>query len=239
MFYCDILNCTGLYNPIMGARNSWNSWDKSDSCENSEQYNEELIGPADMDLAKRLTKAGPEHRKFLRMIHVIMNVNADSSFWAEADTYKYIVRNSTSTMHTLARKNINFDNFNFNGLDFIKDRKKANIYEDNILHHLCFLEELRTEYNKTKDYGVWKLLVQNLPRGYEMLSTLDMNYETVLNIIKQRHNHKLVEWQWFCQRMMELPYIPQLYGAMMGIDKIKIGERTYNLKSETENENKA
>ena len=56
---------------IYSARNAMNSWDKSDS-----DLEKDIVGFNDLALAKRLCNAGTDHRKFMRMITVYVDVTA-------------------------------------------------------------------------------------------------------------------------------------------------------------------
>ena len=189
---------------------------------NDDEYIEvALIGPNDMDLAQRLIKAGPEHRKFLRQIFVSVDITAPLYWWKEADTYKIgTTANSTSTMHKLASTPITFDCFE---IDDIKDV----IIEDNenpmfritssyaAGMFINWLEELRQKYNETKDTKYWKELIRWLPESWLQTRTITMNYENIRNMYLQRQNHKLNEWsgkhtqvdQSFCQWVKTLPYV--------------------------------
>lgn len=188
------------------------------------------IGPNDMDLAMRLCKAGPEHRKFLRQIQVCVDITAPLYWWKEFDTYKVgTAANSTSTMHKLASTPITIDCFEtddyepniifeegidetgdtpFNYHISIKDvvgEKEDNVYwpEATIIG---FLESLRLKYNETKDKRYWKELVRWLPNGWLQTRTITMNYENIRSICAQRANHKLTEWHQFIDWAHTLPY---------------------------------
>ena len=172
-----------------------------------------LIGPNDMDLAQRLIKAGPEHRKFLRQIFVSVDITAPLYWWKEADTYKVgTTANSTSTMHKLASTPITIDCFETD--DFNKqilDYQGLLFIEDNLIP---FLEDLRQRYNETKDVRYWKELIRWLPESWLQTRTVTMNYENLHNMYFQRKDHKLNEWsgkhtqvdQSFCQWVKTLPY---------------------------------
>ena len=192
---------------IRGMRNPMNSWNKSDSYF---FYNTILLGPKDLELAQNLIKAGGEHRKFLRQILTSFDLTAPLYFWKEFDTYKIgTVANSTSTMHKLASTPITLECFETD--DFDKEwlnntgvEAACDTWvENNIIY---FLETLREEYIKTKDIRYWKELVRWLPESWLQTRTITMNYENILNIIHQRNNHKLSEWNWLIEQFKELPY---------------------------------
>lgn len=149
-----------------------------------------FIGPNDMDLAKRLIKAGPEHRKFLRQIMVTVDITAPLFWFKEFDTYKIgTTANSTSTMHKLASKPITLDCFEIGDYcpDIITSREEID-------YLIQFLEGLRQKYLATKDKRYWKELVRWLPESWLQTRTVTMNYENIRTMIKQRKGHKLVEW---------------------------------------------
>lgn len=155
-----------------------------------------FIGPNDMDLAKRLIKAGPEHRKFLRQIIVTVDITAPLFWFKEFDTYKIgTTANSTSTMHKLTSKPITLDCFEVG--DYNEEKATYNRDgQDYIFPNMLieYLEELRYQYITTKDKRYWKELVRWLPESWLQTRTVTMNYENIRTMIKQRKGHKLVEW---------------------------------------------
>lgn len=186
----------GFEAALRGMRNPKNSWDRSDS------YNDNVlgfvIGEKDMKLAQSLIQGGPVHSKFLRYIHVQVDITAPRYWWSEYDTYKVgTVANSTSTMHKLAETPITIDCFEID--DFDPNFITVNIVED--------LERLRQKYLETKDKRYWKELIRWLPAGWLQTRTVDLNYEVLRNIYKHRKNHKLSEWSVsFVNWIESLPY---------------------------------
>lgn len=190
---------TKIYNfdgAFRGMRNPLNSWSKSDSdfsCERNP-----ILGENDLKLAQRLIKAGNEHRKFLRQIVVSVDITAPLYFWKEWDTYKVgTVANSTSTMHKIASTPITLDCFELD--DYKPSRCSATINGnkvDFIFGQLFVdaLEQMRQNYNKTKDKALWKELIRWLPEGWLQKRTVTLNYENILSMIRQRKFHKLNEW---------------------------------------------
>ena len=155
-----------------------------------------FIGPNDMDLAKRLIKAGPEHRKFLRQIMVTVDITAPLFWYKEFDTYKIgTTANSTSTMHKLTSKPITLDCFEIG--DYNEEKATYNRDgQDYIFPNMLieYLEELRYQYITTKDKRYWKELVRWLPESWLQTRTVTMSYENIRTMIQQRKGHKLVEW---------------------------------------------
>lgn len=155
-----------------------------------------FIGPNDMDLAKRLIKAGPEHRKFLRQIMVTVDITAPLFWFKEFDTYKIgTTANSTSTMHKLTSKPITLDCFEIG--DYNEEKATYNRDgQDYIFPNMLieYLEELRYQYITTKDKRYWKELVRWLPESWLQTRTVTMSYENIRTMIQQRKGHKLVEW---------------------------------------------
>ena len=175
------------------------------------------IGENDMDLAQRLIGAGAEHAKFMRSIFVSVDITAPMYWWSEADTYKVgTVANSTSKMHKLASTPITlncFETDDYNGSLLVYDREPYNenfttddIWEEIINH--C--ETLRQRYNETKDKRYWKELIRILPESWLQTRTWSANYAVLRNIIKQRSNHKLLEWREFIGFCRTLPYSKEL-----------------------------
>lgn len=185
-----------------GMRNPLNSWAKNDS------YTKEdgtfVFGPNDLDLAKRLCKAGTDHRKFVRQILVSMDITAPIYWWKEFDTYKVgTVANSTSTMHKIHAKR-------FEREDFSCERMLATTLQclDAVIAEL---ETLREAYLETKDKEVWYSMIQLLPSSYNQLRTVTLNYENLANMYYARRQHKLAEWRQFAQWEVEnLPYFKDL-----------------------------
>ena len=184
-------------NAIRGARNPLNSWDKSDSY--FDEDNNFVLGEADMGLGHRLAIAGNDHRKFLRMVFVSVDITAPLYWWKEYDTYKVgTVANSTSTMHKIHSKP-------FSREDFSSDRmsEKALACLDNVIN---VLEETRLEFVETKERAHWDDLIQLLPSSYNQTRTCTMIYENLINMYYARRNHKLPEWHVFCDWIESLPY---------------------------------
>ena len=194
---------------IRGMRNPLNSWSKNDSSWSDTTFS---LGPNDFDLAYRLIKAGPEHRKFLRMIYVSMDITAPLYLFKEADTYKVgTVANSCSTMHRLHIKRFCREDFSIEHLENCNEEHWM-VCMDNVISSLNVARE---KYLETKDKKYWWQMIQLLPSSYNQLRTFDCNYEVILTILKQRKGHKLDEWHEFRRIMFEeLPYIKQFYTAM-------------------------
>lgn len=221
---------------IRGMRNPMNSWDKSDTilyklgyygCDDCPKKWENCsdllvtnngclaIGPNDLDLACRLIKAGPEHAKFLRMIHVQMDITAPLFLWSEIDTYKVsTTRNSCSKMHRIHIKSFELDDFTHEGCNEVKYAMVA------LNSAIIICEQLRKDYNETKDKKYWRALIELLPESYNMLATWDGSMQTILSILKQRKGHKLDEWEQFRQECFNnIPYCKEFYTAMTGKDE--------------------
>ena len=203
----------GFEHALRGMRNPYESWDKSDSGlvwkENESGEDEQVfkIGENDLKLAQSLIRAGSEHRKFLRQIFVSVDITAPMFFWLEFDTYKVgTVSNSTSKMHKLASTPITKECFEMDDFDF-PDMEMIFIWND-----LCsVLEQLRLKYNETKDKQFWKELIRLLPESWLQKRTITMNYENILNMVRQRSNHKLSEWsKSFIEWARSLPYAEKL-----------------------------
>ena len=207
---------------IRGMRNPMNSWEKSDSGYKCPYLKPEVghtpsccrenmcIGPNDLDLMIRLRNAGTDHRKFMRMITVYVDITAPLYWWKEFDTYKVgTVANSCSTMHKIHAKEFTMEDFSHEHL-FNNDSDPENIFSLltengeytgfngtplNYLQLMCnILNYYRNEYLKTKDKKYWWQIIQLLPSSYNQKRTVMMNYEVLANIYKSRKNHKLDEW---------------------------------------------
>lgn len=228
----------GFNSAIRGMRNPMNSWDKQDSSYILDSNDSGIVvvydlGPNDLSLAKKLCKAGPEHRKFLRMIHVQMDVTAPLYWWKEFDTYKVgTVANSCSTMHKIHSKAFSFDDFSCEHLmgvsDCFKIGEEKPIPNSPVMYNLSdivgdsyttpygvlsitigMLNICRDLYLKTKDKKYWWQMIQLLPSSYNQRRTIDLNYETAMTIIRQRTGHKLDEWHVFVDALKKLPYMKE------------------------------
>ena len=191
-----------LDNAIRGARNPMNSWARMDSEFDTEgNY---ILGENDLDLAKRLARAGSDHRKFLRQIFVSVDITAPLYWWKEFDTYKVgTVANSCSTMHKIHTKPFDRDDFSCDRLD-----KAALEALDSLI---VFLENERVKFCENKeDRQPWHNMIQLLPSSYNQMRTVSMNYENLINMYYARRNHKLAEWHTYCDWIASLPYAKEL-----------------------------
>ncbi|MCI5656473.1 MAG: hypothetical protein SOT80_10360 [Candidatus Pseudoruminococcus sp.] len=201
MLKVERISVMNLENAMRGARNPLNSWAKSDSYyDENGQY---ILGENDLGLAKRLARAGSDHRKYLRQVFVSVDVTAPMYWWKEYDTYKVAtVANSTSTMHKIHSKEFSRDDFSLDKLD-----EDSLAFFDTII---AKLEELRLKYVETKDKKYWYDIIQLLPSSYNQMRTCSLNYETLINIYYARKGHKLDEWHTFCDFIKTLPYAKDL-----------------------------
>ena len=193
---------------IYSARNAMNSWDKSDS-----DLEKGIVGSNDLALAKRLCSAGTDHRKFMRMIPVYLDIIAPLYFWKEFSTYKVgTVANSCSTMHKIHAKEFTLEDFSCEHLIDHYEDPSMNLnygykYPKAVMQDLInILNHYRHWYLETKDKKYWWQLIQLLPSSYNQRRTVMLNYEVLANIYKSRRNHKLDEWHVFCEWIENLPY---------------------------------
>ena len=217
----------GLEGALRGMRNPLNSWKYADSydcfcfenpdcsCYDSETDSCKCgcfaIGDNDMTLAKKLIKAGSDHRKFMRMIHVQTDVLAPLYWWKEYDTYKVgTVANSCSTMHKIHSKEFTLDDFSHEHL--ISLGHLTGLSEKCLQNTIEVMNGYRQMFIETKDKKYWWQIIQLLPSSYNQLRTIDLNYEVLLNIYHARKNHKLDEWHTFCEWIEKLPYMKDFLG---------------------------
>ena len=201
----------GWHSAIMGMRNPMNSWANSDSAFFSDFSCK--IGQNDLALMKALIKSGTEHRKFLRMIHVQMDIEAPLYWWKEFDTYKVgTVANSCSTMHKIHSKEFTLDDFSHEHLCDYKSSDILKIHGDEWEGHCVLditvrlLNFYREKYLETKDKKYWRQMIQLLPSSYNQRATVQLNYAVLRNMYHSRKNHKLDEWVQFCKWIEQLPY---------------------------------
>lgn len=194
---------SGISRAIYSARNAMNSWDKSDS-----DLEKDIVGSNDLALAKRLCNAGTDHRKFMRMITVYVDITAPLYFWKEFSTYKVgTVANSCSTMHKITAKEFTLDDFShehlFNTSLLEKIINELNAYRNAYYAYDKLPEDYEPETSKK---AVWWQLIQLLPSSYNQRRTVMLNYEVLANMYKSRRNHRLDEWVEFCAWIKTLPY---------------------------------
>lgn len=241
----------GWEHAIRGMRNPKNSWEKIDShivdcdgecssCDAYELFSDDsctlplgeniVIGPNDRELMVKLAKAGTDHRKFMRMITVYLDITAPLYWWKEFDTYKVgTVANSCSTMHKIADKEFTLDDFSCEHLyheDYNRDLiTSAIVDEDEKSIHAVWatpldilkftiemLNSYRAHYLTTLNKDDWWQMIQLLPSSYNQKRTVMLNYEVMANIYKSRHNHKLDEWHTLCDWIKTLPYSELITG---------------------------
>ena len=194
MIKIENIDVYGFEAAIRGARNPMNSWDRMDSCYNNGEFE---IGENDYDLLRRLTIAGPEHRKWNRMVTVTMDITAPLYFLKEWDTYKVgTVANSCSTMHRIQAKKFEMSDFSIEHLRSLR-----------VMHEI--IDELnfyRDKFNKDKKKEDWWEMIQLLPTSYNQKRTVHLNYEVLGTIYHQRRHHKIDEWHVFCDMIETLPY---------------------------------
>lgn len=219
----------GFEHAIRGLRNPMNSWGKSDSrFEESIDFDPDdypcrfKLGPNDHDLMIKLRNAGTDHRKFMRMITVYVDITAPLYWWKEFDTYKVgTVANSCSTMHKIAEKEFTLD-------DFSHEHLQVPMVE--ILKHTIHgLNDARDAYLSSKDKLMWWQIIQLLPSSYNQKRTVMLNYEVLANIYKSRKNHKLDEWSvGFMKWINRLPYRELITGEPEFLNK------KFNISKEVE-----
>lgn len=224
---------------IRGMRNPMNSWDKSDSDFCDSWYDEEcpkncvhhcvcnentahlIVGENDLALMKKLVKAGTDHRKFLRMVNVTVDITAPLYWWKEFDTYKVgTVRDSCSTMHKITAKEFEVSDFSREHLTTL-DFQQYSVLDTEELERIEFqtasaeilrliiqcLNNYRKLYLESKDKKYWWQIIQLLPSSYNQRATVQFNYEVLLNMYHSRKTHKLDEWRKFCEWIGSLPYM--------------------------------
>jgi len=206
---------------IRGMRNPMNSWEKSDSvkcyanancpgiCKNN--VSGICIGFNDFDLMTRLRNAGTDHRKFMRMITVYVDITAPLYWWKEFDTYKVgTVANSCSTMHKIHAKEFTLDDFSHEHIGDVPNCDP--MYYAALEGVIMALNEARHCFLDTKDKKYWWQMIQLLPSSYNQRRTVMLNYEVLINMYKSRRNHKLDEWVEFCAWIKTLPYSELITG---------------------------
>lgn len=240
----------GWEHAIRGMRNPKNSWVKSDSgvcathgpahcadcvytdchADDVEISTKYILGSNDLNLMTTLRNAGTDHRKFMRMITVYLDITAPLYWWKEFDTYKVgTVANSCSTMHKIADKEFTLEDFSCEYLlslmskddertvpiiDVSPYHDKTIIYSPNgwLTGTIYLLNECRKWYLETKDKKYWWQMIQLLPSSYNQKRTVMLNYEVLANIYKSRRNHKLDEWHTLCDWIERLPYSELITG---------------------------
>ena len=203
MLLAEHIETSGWETAIRGMRNPMNSWEKSDS-----RFAPKVeIGKNDLDLMIRLVSAGTDHRKFMRMIIVRMDITAPLYWWKEMDTYKVgTVADSCSTMHKIHAKEFVLDDFSREHLTGTSEGVLRDIIDILNMYRNMFL--LEKDQDAKKEY--WWQMIQMLPSSYNQKRTWTGNYEVMRNIDHARKNHKLDEWHTLCHVIEKLPYFVPL-----------------------------
>ena len=242
MLKIENVEVVGWNAAIKGMRNPKNSWGKSDSlpchilkeltpenyswrcagCKNEfdGRPNCVVVGPNDLKLMMTLRNAGTDHRKFMRMITVYLDITAPLYWWKEFDTYKVgTVANSCSTMHKIAAKEFTLEDFSHEHLisDWGDGYLRKNVIMPctpmrHLLETIACLNVCRNKYLETNDKNYWWQMIQLLPSSYNQKRTVMLNYEVLANIYKSRRHHKLDEWHTLCDWIEGLPYSELITG---------------------------
>ena len=221
MIKLENFEVVGWEHAIRGMRNPMNSWDKSDSglYPIGEHGVGIEIGDNDHNLMMKLRNAGTDHRKFMRMIDVYVDITAPLYWWKEFDTYKVgTVANSCSTMHKIHAKEFTLEDFSHEhliGEGITPDHTNENPYDIMSYYVIGCLNHMREAYLETKDKKYWWQMIQLLPTSYNQKRTVKLNYEVLANIYKSRKNHKLDEWVEFCKWIESLPYSELIVGPAL------------------------
>lgn len=224
MILIEETEVNGFKAAIRGMRNPMNSHDKSDTLYMPFSHCDEendlkiaklcggvapIIGKNDLALMKKLSKAGTDHAKFLRMINVTCDITAPMFWWFEYDTYKVgTVKNSCSKMHKIHIKPFLYDDFTHEGIDEVTTDypELKRIFRN----YIETIEELRLLFNKTQEKKYWRALIEMLPESYNMRATVFTNYQVLKNMYHARKNHKLDCWIEFCEWIEKLPYFKEV-----------------------------
>lgn len=194
----------GWRHAIRGARNPMNSWDRMDSIIEPDRLK---LGDNDYNLMRKLSAAGSDHGKFMRMIVVYLDITAPLYWWKEFDTYKVgTVANSCSTMHKIHAKEFVLSDFSYEHLLDPAVKCLETTIE-------C-LNGYRYFYLQNKEKLMWQQMIQLLPSTYNQKRTIMLNYEVLKNMYHARKNHKLDEWRYFCEWVKTLPYSELITGEI-------------------------
>ena len=193
----------GWESAIRGARNPMNSWNRCDTT--FDKLGDVLMGSNDYNLLMKLAKAGSDHRKYMRMITVYVDITAPLYWWKEFDTYKVgTTANSCSTMHKIHSKELTLDDFSCERLS----ARRTLILSD----YINEINYAREQFLETKDKAYWYEMIQMLPSSFNQKRTIMLNYEVLRNMYHARKNHKLDEWHTLCDWIKFLPYSELIIG---------------------------
>lgn len=204
MIIIERTHVDNIVRAVYSARNAMNSWNKSDS-----DLNADTLGKNDLELAKKLSKAGNDHAKFLRMINVTCDITAPLYWYKEYDTYKVgTTANSCSTMHKIQAKEFTLDDFSHEHL--IVDEDTSTNYIGVLDFVIDSLNRARIKYLETKNKDYWWQMIQLLPSSYNQRRTVQLNYQVLKSMYFARKDHKLDEWHTFCDWIETLPYFKEI-----------------------------
>ena len=214
---------------IRGMRNPMNSWDKSDTKYNGVRFHrldngDEIvvdanIGDNDHALMMRLAKSGSTHAKYRRMITVTVDITAPLYWWKEFDTYKVgTVANSCSTMHKIHAKEFTLDDFSTDGISIMDSPYYLNVLKavvealNTAREHYLEYRNGKTQFDAVEARDQWRAMIELLPTSYNQKRTVQLNYEVLVGMYRDRKNHKLDEWHTFCDWIRALPYSEIIIG---------------------------
>ena len=212
MIKIENIKTYGWMSAVRGMRNPMNSWDKLDSYETHGEFGDQFFfGKNDLALAKRLVRAGSDHRKFLRQIFVSMDITAPLYWWKEFDTYKVgTVANSCSTMHKIDDRDLTLGDFSAEHLDAWGLVTLGNVIRTINLDRDMYVNYDIKQGSKDDRKEYWYQMIQLLPSSYNQTRTVTMNYEVLLNMYHARKDHKLDEWHVFCDALSEMLYFKEV-----------------------------
>lgn len=218
MIKIENVDVYGWETAIRGMRNPMNSWNNSDSEFGVSELTGKItvnIGNNDIELMRKLSAAGTDHAKYLRMINVTLDIVAPLYWWKEYDTYKVgTVANSCSTMHKIHDKEFTLEDFSHEHLYRVVDN--TGIRWDclgSLEHTIQHLNAAREAYLNSKDKDIWYQMIQLLPSSYNQKRTVQLNYQVLKNMYHARKNHKLDEWRDYCKWIESLPHSELITGV--------------------------
>ena len=208
----------GFKQAVMSARNSWNSWDKSDTAWDVTKNGYPVIGESDISLIGKLSKAGHSHAKPRRKVQVYCDITAPLYWWKQMDTYKIGTNcDSTSTMHTITKKRFDISDFSCEKLGRLEYEGKWVDFDDGLKRDIEELNIARDIFRKAladkrEDIAerAWWQIIQRLPSSYNQMRSMEFNYENLSAMYHDRKGHKLGEWHSFCEWISVLPYAREL-----------------------------
>ena len=141
---------------------------------------------------------GEGHDNFLNGVLVQFDLTFTNKAWVEAERYHFLdFISSQSTMHRITKFDLDKAYISY------VDPRMIEIMKEKVNEYNQLLSEDKTNPVLKEKY--LEILYSN-PAGFRLTAKMTTNYRQLKTIYKQRRNHRLPEWQAFCDWVLTLPH---------------------------------